>query len=77
MPAPLESVLLTRGDYAVLRRIPAYWFDEAEAIELIGGAVDEPAGVVRRRVASLEMRGLIERRYSRTIAAPMEIRKIV
>lgn len=77
MPAPHEPILLTPGDYAVLRRIPAYWFNEDEALSSIGAVVGEPVSVVRRRFTSLIARALVERRRSRSLAAPWEIRKVV
>lgn len=73
MPADLT---LTPADHAVLVRIPHVWWDENLVGCEIAQALHTTSGDVLRRIARFKVRGLVERRGGRTLAAQTEIRKV-
>lgn len=76
MAPKLDDVLLTPETYAVLKRVPEFWFDELAARREIAAALESSALCVGKRFDYLRKAGLIERRRSPQIEHQSEIRRV-
>lgn len=77
MAANLSSeILLTTGDYNVLKRVPVYWFEEPTVrAEIASRTAESDAGVARRLARLIRLR-LIERRDCATVDGYTEVRRV-
>jgi predicted transcriptional regulator len=73
MPADLR---LMPELYHVLERVPAMWWNEAEAVDAIATVLGQRAGTVTKRITYLVYVGFVERRKGPTITREREIRRV-
>ena len=71
------EILLTRGTYDVLRRVPPDWMELHYVVSEIASTIAEPERVVRARVARLRELALVEQRVATTIDGRREVRRVV
>ena len=72
----VSETTLSRGDYAVLVRVPPDWWERDQVVREISQTITEPRTIVARRLARLKWNGLIEERKRQTLPPTVEIRRI-